>query len=80
MNSSDSDVFYVEQSSNHQSLPKTNTPVVLISTEMSGNDTREMNSISSMACLEPQIVTIDSDSNPQSLMNLDGSSQLFHQA
>ena len=61
--SSDSDVFYVEQSSNNQSLPRPNTPIVLNSTEMSGNDTREMPSISSITSHEPQIVTIDSDSN-----------------
>ena len=42
MNSDDSDVFYVEQSSNDQSLPRPNTPIVLNCTEMSGNDTPEM--------------------------------------
>ena len=61
--STDSDVFYVEQSSNDLSLPRPNTPIVLNSTEMSGNDTREMPSISSITSPEPQIVTIDSDSN-----------------
>ena len=63
MNSTDSDVFYVEQSSNDQSVPRPNTPIVLNSTEISGDDTREMISISSIASLEPQIVTIDDDSN-----------------
>ena len=58
----DSDVFYVEQSSNDASLPRLNTPIVLNSTEVSGNDTRVMISISSIASREPQIVTIDSDS------------------
>ena len=62
INSSDSDVFYVQQSSNDPSLPKPNIPMVLNSTEMSGNDTREMISISSIASPEPQIVTTDSDS------------------
>ena len=62
-NSIDSDVFYVEQSSNDPSLPRPNTAIVLNSTEVSGKDTREMISISSIASLEPQIVTIDSDSN-----------------
>ena len=61
--SSDSDVFYVEQSSNDRSLPGPNPPIVLNSTEMSGNDTREMPSISSITSPEPQIVMIDSDSN-----------------
>ena len=63
LNSTDSDVFYVEQSSNDQSIPRPNTPIVLNSTEMSGDDTREMISISSIASPEPQIVTIDDDSN-----------------
>ena len=34
---------------------------------MSGNDTREMISISSFASPEPQIVTVDSDSNEPKL-------------
>ena len=63
LNSIDSDVFYVEQSSSDQSVPRPNTPIVLNSTEISGNDSREMISISSIASLEPQIVTIDDDSN-----------------
>ena len=42
LNSTDSDVFYVEQSSNDQSIPRPNTPIVLNSTEISGDDTREM--------------------------------------
>ena len=42
INSIDSDVFYVEQSSHSPILPKPNTPVILNSTEMTGNDTREM--------------------------------------
>ena len=61
--STDSDVFYVKQSSNDRSPPRPNTPIVLNSTEMSGNDTREMPSISSITSPEPQIVMIDSDSN-----------------
>ena len=63
LNSNDSDVFCVEQSSNDQSIPRPNTPIVLNSTEISGDDTREMISISSIASPEPQIVTIDDDSN-----------------
>ena len=62
-NSTDSDVFYVEQSSNDQSIPRPNTPIVLNSTEISGDDTREMISISSIASPEPHIVTIDNNSN-----------------
>ena len=63
LNSNDSDVFYVEQPSNDQSLPRPNTPIVVHSTEMSGNITREMISISSIASPEPQIATINDDSN-----------------
>ena len=63
LNSTDSDVFYVEQSSHDQSVPRPNTPILLNSTEISGDDTREMISISSIASTEPQIVTIDDDSN-----------------
>ena len=64
LNSTDSDVFYVEQSSNDQSLPRPNTPIVLNSTEISGADTREMISISSVASPEPQIVTFDDSNEP----------------
>ena len=62
-NSIDSDVFFVEQTSNDHSPPRPNTPIVLISTEMWGNDTQEMIPISSIASPEPKFVTIDSDSN-----------------
>ena len=62
-NSIDSDVFYVEQSTNDQSPPWPNTPIVLNFTEMSGDDTRDLISISSIASPEPQIVTTDSSSN-----------------
>ena len=60
-------MFFVEQSSNDRSPPRTNTPIVFNSTEMSGNDSREMILISSIASPEPQIVTIDSDSNEPTL-------------
>ena len=49
--------------SNDLSLPRPNTPIVLTSTEMSGNDTREMIPISPIASPGPQIVKIDSDLN-----------------
>ena len=62
-NSTDSDVFYVEQSSKDPSQSRLQTAIFLNPTEMTGNDTREMISISSIASPEPQIVTIDSDSN-----------------
>ena len=60
IHSIDSDVFYVEQSSNYQSLPRPNTKIVLNSAEMSINIIQEMTSISSFASTEPQIVTMDS--------------------
>ena len=63
INSIEPQVFYVEQSSHDPSPPGPNTPIVFNSTEMSGNDTREMISISSIASPEPQIMTIDSHSN-----------------
>ena len=63
LNSNDSNIFYVEQSSNDHSIPRPNTPIVLNSTEISGDDTREMISKSSIASPEPQIVTIDDDLN-----------------
>ena len=51
--STGSDVFYVVQPSTYQSLPRPNSPIVLDSTEISGNDTREMPSISSITSPEP---------------------------
>ena len=63
LNSTDSDVLYVEHSSTDQSIPRPNTPIVLNSTESSGDDNRELISISSIASPEPQIVTIDVESN-----------------
>ena len=68
-NSIDSDVFYVEQSSNDPSLPRPSTPIVLSSTELSGYDNREMILISSIASPEPQFVTIDSGSNEPTMSN-----------
>ena len=63
LNSTDSDVFHVERSSSDQSIPRPNTLIVLKSTEILGDDTRKMIYISSIASPEPQIVTIDDDSN-----------------
>ena len=61
--SSDSDVFYVEQSSTERSPIRTNTPEILNSTQLSGAMDPETITISSVASPEPQIVTLDSDSN-----------------
>ena len=59
----ESDVFYVERSSEEGSPIRSNTPAILNSTEISGAVERETITISSVASPEPQIVTIDSDSN-----------------
>ena len=67
MNSTHSDVLYVEQSSDDQSVPRPNTPIVHNSTEIPGDDTQEMISISSIASPEPQLVTIDDDSKEPTL-------------
>ena len=61
--SRDSDVFYVEHSSAESSPIRKTTPTILNSTQLSGAMEREAITISSVASPEPQIVTIDSDSN-----------------
>ena len=61
--STDSDVFYVEHSSPERSPIRNNTPVILNSTQLSGVLDPETITISSVASPEPQIVTIESDSN-----------------
>ena len=54
--------IYFMWSKHELSPPKHNKPIVLNSTEMSGNNIREMIKVSSMASPGPQIVAIDSDS------------------
>ena len=61
--STDSDLFYVEQSSPERSPIKNNTPAILNSTQLSGAMETESITIFSVASPEPQIVIIDSDSN-----------------
>ena len=61
--STDSDVFYVEHSSPESSPIKNNTQAILNSTQLSGAMEPEAITISSVASPEPQIVTIESDSN-----------------
>ena len=61
--STDSDVFYVEHSSPQRSPIRNNTPAILNSTQLSGAMEPEAITISSIASPEPQIVTIESDSN-----------------
>ena len=61
--STDSDVFYVEHSSPEGSPIRNNTPAIFNSTQLSGAMEPEAITISSVASPEPQIVTIESDSN-----------------
>ena len=61
--STDSDVFYVEQSLPERSPMRNNTPAILNSTQLSGAMEPESITTSSVASPEPQIVTIDSDSD-----------------
>ena len=61
--STDSEVFYMEHSSPERSPIKHNTPAILNSTQLSGAIDPELITISSVASPEPQIVTIESDSN-----------------
>ena len=63
MASSDSDVFYVEQTSNEPSPQRNNSPNILNSTEISQAYAARMPSVSSIASTEPRIFTIDDDSN-----------------
>ena len=63
MASSDSDVFYVEQTSNEPSPQKNNSPSILNSTEISKAHAARMPSVSSIASPEPRIFTIDDDPN-----------------
>ena len=59
----DSDVFYVEESTPERSSITNNTPAIINSTQLSGAMEPESITISSVASPEPKIVTIDSDSN-----------------
>ena len=61
--STDSDVFYVVKSSVEGNPIRNNNPAILNSTQLSGAMEREAITISSVASPEPQIVTIDFDSN-----------------
>ena len=57
--STESDIFYVEGLSEEGSPARNNTPVVLNSTELSRTHER----VASVASMEPEIWTIESDSN-----------------
>ena len=63
MASSDSDVFYGEQTSNEPSPQRNNSPSFLNSTEISQTYAARMPSVSSIASPERQIFTIDDNSN-----------------
>ena len=66
--STQSDIFYVEQTSTEGSPIRNNTPAILNSTEISEAMEREVITISSVASPEPRIVTLDSDSNIQNAL------------
>ena len=91
--STESDVFYVEQTSIEGNPIRNITPAILNSTEISGAMEREVITISSVVSPEPRIVTLDSDSNdptmpygfghqqpivPPSLNNLNGPPNPFN--
>ena len=61
--STESDVFYVEQTSTEGSPIRNNSPAIFNSTEISGVMEREVISISTVPSPEPRIETLDSDSN-----------------
>ena len=63
LNSTDSDVFYVEQLSDEPSQRRNNTPDILNSTERTDHQATRMPSISTIASPQPHFVTIDDDSN-----------------
>ena len=62
-NSTNSDFFYVEQSLPETSPIRNNTPIILNSTQLSEAMDPETITIFSVASPEPQIVTLDSNSN-----------------
>ena len=63
LDSTDSDVFYVEQISNEPSPQRNNSPDILNSTERSEHHATWMPSISTIASRQPYIFTFNDDSN-----------------
>ena len=63
LDSTDSDVFYVEQISKEPSPQRNNSPDILNSTELSEHHATRMPSISTIASSQPYIFTINDDSN-----------------
>ena len=66
------DDFYVECSSKGGGPIRNNTPPVLIPTQPSGAMAKEILTISSVASPQPQVVTIDSNSNEPTFPNGSG--------
>ena len=62
LDSTDSDVFYVEQISKEPSPRRNNSSNILNSIELSEQHTGRMPSVLSIAAAEPRIFTIDDDS------------------
>ena len=62
LDSTDFDVFYVEQISNEPSPQRNNSPDILNSTERSEHHATRMPSISTIASPQPYIFTINDDS------------------
>ena len=63
LDSTDSDVLYVEQTSNEPSPQRNNAPDILNSTELSERHATRKPSISTIASPQPYIFTINDDSN-----------------
>ena len=63
LDSTDSDVFYVEQLPDEPSPRRNNSPDILNSTERSDHHAMRMLSISTIASLQPHNFTINEDSN-----------------
>ena len=73
--STESDVFYVEQTSPEENPIRSNTPAIFNSTEICEAMEREVITISFVASTEPHIVTLDSDSNDPTMPYGFGSQQ-----
>ena len=69
LDSTDSDLFYVEQISNEPSPQRNNSPDILNSTERLEHHATRMPSISTIASPQPYIFTINDDSNEPTIPN-----------
>ena len=67
LDSTDSDVFYVEQISNEPSPQRNNSPDILNSTELSEHHPTRMPSISTIASPQSYTFTINDDSNESTI-------------